>query len=495
MDLASPIPSARRRWTVLAVLTTSLLLLAMDNTILNVALPTLAADLDAGGTELLWIVDAYSLVLAGLLVAMGTLGDRVGRRRLLCLGFGLFAAASIFAALAQSAEQLIAARAALGVGGAMIMPSTLAILRTVFTDERERALAIGAWTAAAAGGFALGPVVGGAVLEVAEWGVVFLINVPIVLVGLVLVLRLVPESRGDASRPWDLASVGLSIAGMVALVWGVKELGKDGLDSVAALGALTGGAAILTAFVVRQLRLAVPLIDVSLFRRRSFATATGAVLLTFFGIGGLLLVLTQFLQIAQGHGPLAAGLRLLPLALAAAGTGLATDALLRRFGPHRTVAAAFALVAAALGGFATIDPDTPYLLVATYLAVLGGGAGVDATAGTAAIMAAAPPDRAGGASAIQETAFELGGAIGVALLGSLASAVYRDEVGQVPAAARESLPGAAEVAEQVGGAAGAALLDAATLAFVDGFVATALAGAVIMALAALAAWRTLPRTA
>jgi DHA2 family multidrug resistance protein-like MFS transporter len=489
----SPIPSARRRWIVLAVLATSLLLLAMDNTVLNVALPTLATDLAADSTELLWIVDAYSLVLAGLLVAMGTLADRIGRRRLLCAGFALFAVASIVTAFTETAEQLIAARVLLGVGGAMIMPSTLAILRTVFTDERERALAIGVWTATAAGGFAVGPVIGGAILEIAHWSWVFLINVPIVLTGLVLIRRLVPESRGAAGRPWDVPSVALSIAGMAALVWGIKEVGKNGLDAAPGLAAVAAGGAVLAAFVVRQNRLRVPLLDVGLFRARSFATAAVAVLLTFFGIGGLLLLLSQFLQVVQGHGPLATGVRLLPLALAAAVGGMATDALVRRFGAHVTVGGAFALVAGALGGFATVGAATAYPLIALWLAILGLGAGVAATAGTVAIMAAAPPDRAGGASAIQETAFELGGALGVALIGSLASSVYRGELTAVPAAARDSLPAAAEVAERVGGTAGAAVLEAASGAFVDGLTAAALAGAAVMAVAAVVAWRVLPR--
>jgi DHA2 family multidrug resistance protein-like MFS transporter len=492
------LPPDPRRWLVLLVLASSLLLIAMDATILNVALPTLAADLGPGATELLWIVDAYGLVLAGLLVAMGGLGDRIGRRRLLTVGLLVFAGASVAGALAGSPAQLIAARALLGVGGAMIMPSTLSVLRVVFTDERERSVAIGVWTAVAAGGFALGPIVAGAVLEVAAWEWLFAAQAPIVLVALFAVRRWVPESRDPRPGPWDAPGVVLSIGGMVALVWGVKELGSHGLG-VAGGGALAGGGVLLAAFVARQLRSRHPLVDVRLFRSRRFATAVAAVLFTFFALGALLLVLTQFLQVVQGHGPLAAGVRLLPLAIAAAVAAPLTDPLVRRAGLRVAVGGSFGLIAGALATLAALDAAAPYPLVASALVAIGAGAGVAATAGSAAIMGAAPAERAGGAAAVQETAFELGGALGVAVLGSVMAAVYRGELGALPglpgeaaAAAREGVVGAAEAAGVLGGGAGEALLAVARAAFVDGFTVTALVGAAVMAAVAIAAVAWMP---
>ena len=488
-----------RRWLVLFVLASSLLIIAMDATLLNVALPTLAADLAPGSTELLWIVDAYGLVLAGLLVAMAGLGDRIGRRRLLGAGLVVFAGAALLAALATSPSQLIAARALLGVGGAMVMPSTLSVLRSVFLDDRERAVAIGVWTAVAAGGFAVGPIVGGLLLEVADWPWLFAVQIPVVLVAFVAVRLFVPESRNPHPGPWDGPGVALSVAGMLTLVWGVKELGKDGLTDPAGLAAIAGGLALLAGFVVRQARSDTPLVDVRLFRHRRFATASAAVLFTFFALGALLLLLTQYFQLVQGHSPLESGLRLLPLAIAAAVGAPLTDVLVRRTGMRVAVGGAFAVVAGALGALATLEAETSYPFVAAAFVAIGLGAGVAATAGSAAIMGAAPPERAGGAAAVQETAFELGGALGVAVLGSVMAALYRDAIGALPGLpdtaatiARDGLTGAAQVAGGLGEPAGTALMATASTAFVDGLGTTVLIGAGVMALVALIAVLTMP---
>jgi DHA2 family multidrug resistance protein-like MFS transporter len=419
---------------------------------------------------------------------MGALGDRIGRRRLLSAGLVVFAGASGLAALAASAEQLIAARVLLGVGGAMIMPSTLSVLRNVFLDDRERATAVGVWSAVAAGGFAVGPIVGGAILEVAPWGWVFGLQVPVVLGALVAARRWVPESRNPAAGPLDPVAVGLSVAGVLALVWGVKEGGKHGFDEPAALLAVAAGAGGIAAFVVRAARSPRPLLDVHLFRDRRFATSAVAVLFTFFGLSGLLLLLSQHLQLVEGHDPLAAGVRLLPMAVAAAVAAPLTDRLVRRFGAHVVVGGGFALVAGALAALTTLEAGSSSWLVALSLAAMGLGGGVAATAGSAAILAAAPPERAGGAAAVQETAFELGGALGVAIIGSIMNAAYRDAL---PAwalgTAGEGLPAAAQAAETAGGSAGAALLAVAQDAFLDGFGVAALTGAVVMGLVALAA--------
>src|SRR5918994_930522 len=336
----------KNRWVVLAVLASSLLVVALDATILNVALPTLAAELEPSSTELLWIVDAYGLVLAGLLIAMSGLGDRIGRRRLLVIGLAAFAGAATLAAFANSPEQLIAARALLGVSGAMIMPSTITLLRTVFLDDRERAIAVGVWTAIAAGGFAVGPVIGGALLEVLDWPWVFALQVPVVLLAIVAVLRLVLEWRSADPGPWDPIGVTLSITGMVALVWGIKEASKHG-----------------------------------------------------FGDGGLLLLLTQFFQIVQGHGPLEAGLRLLPLALAAGIASPLTDAAVRRVGAQVVVGSGFAIVAGAFAALYGLDAGTRYVVIAACLAALGVGAGVASTAASAGLPSRAPPERAAGGRA------------------------------------------------------------------------------------------------
>jgi MFS transporter, DHA2 family, multidrug resistance protein len=475
-----------RRWLVLAVLASTLLLIAMDATVLNVALPSLAADLDPGATELLWIVDAYGLALAGLLVAMGGLGDRLGRRRLLVFGLAVFAGASVLAALATTPAQLIAARVLLGVGGAMAMPSTLSIVRNLFVDPRERTTAIGLLSAMASGGFAVGPIVGGAILEVAPWGWVFAINVPIALGALVLVRRWAPESRNPEPGPWDATAVGLSVAGMLALVWGIKHLGEHGLDAAGPV-ALLAAALLLRSFVRRQAATPTPILDVRLFADRRFSTAAAAVLFVFFGLGAVLLLLTQFLQLVQGLTPLESGLRVLPMAIAAAATSVVADRLVRVLGAHLAVGGAFAAMAAGLGVLTALDADSPYAVPAIAFVLLGGGAGLAAAAGSATIMGLAPAERAGGAAAVQETAFELGGALGVAILGSLMNAIYRGTDG-LPDVAREGLPAAAEAAR-----AGLPVLEAAQAAFMDGLAVTMVAATVVTGLAAVVAACVLPR--
>lgn len=487
------------RWLILAVLASGLLLIAMDATILNVALPTLAEDLRPSAEELLWIVDAYGLTLAALLIAMGGLGDRVGRRRLLSLGLALFAAASVAAALASSPAQLVAARILLGVGGAMIMPSTLSILRNVFTDGRERVVAIGIWSAVASGGFAVGPVVGGALLEVVTWPWLFAVNIPVALVALACTRWFVPESRNPTPGPWDPLSVALSAGGMLALVWGIKHAGGDGLGDLQAPAAWVGAAVLLALFIRRQARSATPILDVGLFRDRRFSASVGAVLGSFVALGALLLLLTQYLQLVRGLSPLEAGIRLLPVAAAAAAASLVVGRLVGRFGPHLVVGGGFLSISGGLAILAPLDAGAPYGLVALGLAAVGVGAALASTAGSAAIMGAAPAERAGGAAAVQETAFELGGALGVAVFGSLMATLYRDAL-SLPAglpeaargAAREGLPGAAHAAAQLGDA-GLPLLAAAQSAFLDGYAVTIGAAAVTLAVGAAMAVALLPR--
>jgi len=302
-----------RRRLVLAVMCLSLLLIVMDNTIVNVALPTLQRDLEASTSQLQWVVDAYILVFAGLLLTMGALGDRFGRRGALAVGLAIMGVASILSSFANSADQLIATRALMGVGGALIMPATLSIITNVFTDRRERAQAIAIWSATAGAAVAIGPVTGGWLLEHFWWGSVFLVNVPVVVVALVLGQLFVPTSRDPAARPIDVPGALLSIAGLMALVWAIIE-GPGGWSDPEILGGFALAAVLLAAFVLWERRTRYPMLDMAFFRNARFSAASAAIMLTFFAMFGSLFLLTQFLQSILGYTPLEAGIRLLPIA-------------------------------------------------------------------------------------------------------------------------------------------------------------------------------------
>ncbi|MEV7858892.1 MFS transporter [Streptomyces hirsutus] len=488
------------RWVVLVVLCVSLLLVAVDATVLHVAVPAVTEDLRPGAMELLWIVDAYPLVCASLLILFGTLGDRVGRRRVLLLGYALFGLASGMAALADSAPVLIAARALLGVGGAMIMPATLSILRQVFPERRERALAIGVWSAVAAVGAAVGPLLGGFLLEHFWWGSVFLINIPLMLVSLPVGRFLLPESKGDGTGPWDVTGALTAAAGLFAVVLGVKRLGGESAGGLWTVLVLAVGAVLLAAFVRRQRRRAHPLVDLRLFARPAFSTSVGCIVLAMLALVGLELIAAQYLQLVLGLSPLETGLRLVPLTFAAMAAGLAGARLLRRFGPRRMVFSGFCLTAAAVLLLTPMgEQDNRALLLGGFV-LLGFGLETTLFGAYESMLSEAPPQQAGGAAAIGETSYQLGAGMGIALLGSVMNAAYApglEEVAGVPAsessAARHSLGEAYEVAAQLGGPAGAALRDAARHAFVHGLHVTLLASAVLLLLGAVMALR-LPRT-
>ncbi|WP_326751900.1 MFS transporter [Streptomyces hirsutus] len=488
------------RWVVLVVLCVSLLLVAVDATVLHVAVPTVTEDLRPGAMELLWIVDAYPLVCASLLILFGTLGDRVGRRRVLLFGYALFGLASGMAALADSAPVLIAARALLGVGGAMIMPATLSILRQVFPERRERALAIGIWSAVAAVGAAVGPLLGGFLLEHFWWGSVFLINIPLMLVSLPVGRFLLPESKGDGTGPWDVTGALTAAAGLFAVVLGVKRLGGESAGGLWTVLVLAVGAVLLAAFVRRQRRRAHPLVDLRLFARPAFSTSVGCIVLAMLALVGLELIAAQYLQLVLGLSPLETGLRLVPLTFAAMAAGLAGARLLRRFGPRRMVFSGFCLTAAAVLLLTPMgEQDNRALLLGGFV-LLGFGLETTLFGAYESMLSEAPPQQAGGAAAIGETSYQLGAGMGIALLGSVMNAAYApglEEVAGVPAsessAARHSLGEAYEVAAQLGGPAGAALRDAARHAFVHGLHVTLLASAALLLLGAVMALR-LPRT-
>ncbi len=482
-----------RRWGSLAVLVSAVLLLVIDSTVLYLAVPSLTRDLAPTATQILWIGDIYSLTLAGLLVTMGSLADRIGRKRLLLLGSGLFGAASLVAALAPNPEVLIAARLLLGIAGATIMPSTLSLIRSIFTDPAERTRAIAVWSAAAASGVALGPLIGGALLEHFWWGSVFLINLPVMLAVLVLGAWLLPESRNPHPDPFDLASSALSMLAIVPLVYALKQAvggaPTPGVALAVVLGALSG-----YLFLRRQRRSAFPMIDIGLFANPAFSGAVLVNLVSVFALSGALFFFSQYLQLARGLSPFQAGLAELPVALASMAAATLVGILLTRLGRGRAIAAALFIGAVGLALVAVLEGNENLAWVVLATAPLGLGVGIAETLSVDAVVSAVPQDKAGAASSIAETAYELGVALGIAILGSLITALYRLRLdlpeGTDPGAAersRDSLA-AASAALEPGGAA----WHSAREAFVSAMQSTTLIAAAIMLGAAALAYRLIP---
>lgn len=420
---------------------------------------------------------------------MGGLGDRIGRKRILLVGATAFGAISVLNAYAHTPEVLILARALLGVAGATLMPATLALIRNLFHDPRERSLAVGIWGAAASAGAAVGPVVGGFLLEHFWWGSVFLINLPVMAVLVVVGVKLLPESRNPNPGPWDLLSVVLSLVGMVGVVYAIKETAAHGF-AWATLGAGLLGAAALYGFVRRQLTMPVPLLDMRLFRNRGFSGAVLADLLTILGLSGLVFFLSQYLQLVQGRRPFEAGLAELPAAVGAVVAGLIAGRAARRFSVRAVVSGGLAAVGLALAALTVIGQHTGYPLLGTALLVVGLGAGFAFTVTADVILSSVPGEQAGAASAVSETAYELGAALGIAVLGSIVTGVYRDFSGPAgtPDAAHESLGGAVDAAAGLPAPTAATLLDSARQAFVDGLTLAAGVGAAVLLAAAAAAW-------
>ncbi|GAA5009746.1 MFS transporter [Streptomyces siamensis] len=477
------------RWLALCVLVLAVLLVAVDATVLGLATPYISEDLRPSGTQLLWIGDVYSFVIAGLLVSMGSLGDRIGRKRLLLVGATVFGLISVLNAYATTPEMMILARALLGVAGATLMPATLALIRNLFHDPRERSLAVGIWGATASAGTAVGPVVGGFLLEHFWWGSVFLINLPVMVVLVLVGIKLLPESRNPDHGPWDLSSVVLSLVGVIGVVYAVKEAAAHGLSPESAGAGLLGAAALYW-FVRRQLTLPAPLLDVRLFRNRGFSGAVLADLLTVLGMSGLVFFLSQYLQLVQGRGPFEAGLAEIPAAVGAVAAGLVAGSVARRFSVRAVVSGGLAAVGLALGSLTLLSQSTGYPLLGAALLVVGVGAGFSFTVTADVILSSVPKEEAGAASAVSETAYELGAALGIALLGSIVTSVYAGFTGPAgtPAAAHESLGGAVESAAELPTDTAAALMDSARTAFVDGLAIAAGAGALVLLATAVAAW-------
>ncbi|GAA1961876.1 MFS transporter [Microbacterium aquimaris] len=487
----------RRGWAALVVLMLPVLLVSVDNTVLSFALPAIGRDLEPTSAQQLWIVDVYPLVLAGLLVTMGTMGDRFGRRRMLLIGATGFAAVSALAAFAPTAEALIVARAVMGVFGAMLMPSTLSLLRGIFVDRDQRRLAVAVWASMFSAGAALGPIVGGVLLEHFGWGSVFLLAVPVLIPLLLLAPFVVPESRDPKPGRIDPTSIALSMATMVPIVFAVKELAVHGVAG-ATWAFLAIGIGFGAVFVRRQLRMPVPMLDMRLFRDGTFTGALLVNLLSVVGLVGFLFFVAQHLQLILGLSPLDAGLALVPGLAAMIVSGLLVVPVGRRVAPRVLVPAALAF--SALGyvivGLSGSDASPTTLIVA--FVALGIGIGAAETVSNELILAGAPPAKAGAASAVSETAYELGAVFGTAVLGGAVTALYRvrlDLPAPLPsaasAAARETLAGAMQEADRLGGALGGALRDAAASAFGAGVGVTAVIGAALVVVAAVIAAATL----
>jgi MFS transporter, DHA2 family, multidrug resistance protein len=487
--------AGRREWIGLAVLALACVLYSMDLTVLHLAVPAISADLQPSSAQLLWIVDIYGFMLAGSLITMGTLGDRIGRRRLLLIGGAAFGFASLLAAFSTSAEMLIAARALLGVAGATLAPSTLSLIRTMFLDPHQRTIAIGIWVTSFSAGAVIGPPIGGVLLEFFWWGSVFLLAVPVMAVLLVLGPILLPEYRDPEAGRLDLPSAALSLAAVLAVIYGLKQVAQDGLGWLPAVAILTGVVLGLV-FVQRQRRLADPLIDLQLFRVPAFSVSLAIYLVATFVAFAAFLFIFQYLQLVLGLSPLRAALWAVPSFAAFIVGSMLTPPIVRRVRPVYAISGGLALAAAGYGLMTQVDQGSGLPVLVTASVIFSLGEAPVFTLATDLVVGTAPAERAGSAAAISETSSELGGALGIAILGTIGTALYRGQVADgIPAgvppdaadAARDTLGGAVAAAEQLPDPLAGELLDAAREAFTLGLQAAALASAVIAAATAVVA--------
>ncbi len=488
-----------RRWKILAVLCTSLMIVIIGNTSLNVAIPRLALDLEASTTDLQWMVDAYSLVFAGMLFTAGSIGDRFGRKGTLQAGLGLFLVGTLIASLGDSATTVIGARAVMGLAAAFVMPSTLSILTNVF-PAHERPKAIAVWAGIAGGGAAVGPVASGFLLEHFWWGAVFLVNVPVIVASLILGRILLPTSRDPEQPPLDIPGALLSIVGLGALVYGIIEGPIRGWTSPQTLGTFGLSILVLGLFGMRELTARHPMLDLRLFGDRRFSVASGGMTMIFFAMFGTFFLISQYFQLVLGYSALESGLFQLPMAFVMMSLSPQVPRLVARFGVHRIVPTGLGSVAVGLTLFSFAGVDTSIWLMYGPILCLATGMALTMTPLTTLIMSAVSLGKAGVGSAMNDTTREMGGALGVAILGSLVTSAYTGSLGGAiaglsnsdQAAARSGLVGAFTVASRMG-PDGAELVAAAKQAFVDGIGLATLTGAVVVALAAVAARNLLPR--
>ena len=494
--------AGRNRWVTLAVLCASLLVIVVDNTIVNVALPTLTRELGTSISQLQWVVDAYTLVFAGLLLTMGALGDKFGRRGALTAGLVIFGGASFVASLSTTADQLVLWRAVMGIGAALIMPATLSILTNVFTDAKQRAIAIGIWSGVAGLAVALGPVIGGFLLEHFSWGSIFFVNVPIVIAALIAGRLFVPTSRDPEAPRLDVPGSLLSIAGLGALVWTLIEAPSAGwLSNQTLLGGLIA-ISLLAVFIRFESRTESPLLDLGVFRNARFSAASGAITLLSFALFGFIFMVTQYLQLVMGYSALAAGVHTLPFAAAAVVTAPTSAKLAERFGTKLLVSGGLLSFTVGLAIASTSGVDTGYTRVWIAMLFMGGGMGMAQAPATESIMGSLPKEKAGVGSAVNDTTRELGGALGVAVIGSIMASLYASRVdtattglaAPVREAAGESLGAAIGVSEQLG-AGGAGLVQSAQEAFVHAMTIASLITAAFAVVGALVAWKWLPARA
>ncbi|MEO6469866.1 MAG: MFS transporter [Acidimicrobiia bacterium] len=501
----------RRRWAILVVLCVSLLIIVLDNSILNVAIPTLIRELNASNSQVQWMVDSYTLVFAGLLLTMGAIGDRYGRRGALQMGYVLFGLGSSASAFATSADQLIATRAFMGIGGALIMPATLSIITNVFPPQ-ERGKAIGVWAGTAGIGVALGPLTGGFLLAHFYWGSIFLVNIPIVIFGLIAGFLLIPTSKDPSAPRLDPVGAVLSVAALTAIVYALIEAPDRGWTAPLTLGVLGGGLVLGAVFVWWEQRSDHPMLDVSFFRNPRFSAANAAITLTFFAMFGSIFLLTQYLQFTLGYSPLESGVRMLPYAGTMMVIAPLSSKVVERFGSKRTIATGLGLAAIALVLMGSLSVNTEYIDIAWRFVILAAGMALVMAPATDSVMGSVPLAKAGVGSAVNDTTRQVGGALGVAIIGSIVSSVYGSKVGDffagkpVPKAAVEgaknSLGGAIAVSKNLAGQPipgakqlAAGLVDTANQAFVEAFRWGTRVGAVVLALGVIIVLRWLPARA
>jgi EmrB/QacA subfamily drug resistance transporter len=494
----------RQRWITLAVLCISLLIIVMDNTILNVAIPSLVEDLGATNSQLQWIIDSYTLVFAGLLLTSGSLGDRFGRKQALRVGIVIFAAGSALSALAASPTHLIITRGLMGIGGALIMPSTLSILTNVFRDPRERARAIAIWAGFSGLAVAIGPITGGLLLAHFHWSSVFWVNIPIGILAIVLGHYFVPESKDPNAPKLDVPGAVLSIVALGGLLFGIIEGPSSGWSSPSVMAAFALGVVFLAGFIAWELHTPTPMLDITFFKNPRFTAANSSITLTFFALFGSMFLLTQYWQFVHGYTPLEAGVRMLPFATAMMVTAPLSARLVERVGTKRVVTLGLVVIAVSMFGMSFITVDSSYLRVIVNYSLVSVGMGLAMAPATESVMGSLPREKAGVGSAVNDTTRQVGGALGVAVIGSIVASVYSSHIvdaasglglsGAALDASKGSLGGALDTASSMGANA-SGLMQTSKVAFVDALHAGLRLGASVVLAAAVVAYFFLPARA